>query len=47
MNTQALIDTARMLAAGDKRLRWMKTIQTCNTGFTSPGISQTEEIRRV
>jgi fructose-bisphosphate aldolase, class I len=47
MNTQALIDTARMLVAGDKGLLAMdESTSTCNKRFASVGIPQTEEARR-
>lgn len=47
MNSQALIDTARMLVAGDKGLLAMdESIPTCNKRFARLGIPQTEEARR-
>ena len=47
MNTQELIDTAKMLVAGDKGLLAMdESNPTCNKRFASLGIPQTEEARR-
>ena len=47
MNDQALIDTARLLVAGDKGLLAMdESNPTCNKRFASVGIPQTEEYRR-
>jgi len=47
MNTQELIDTARMLVAGDKGLLAMdESNPTCNKRFAKLGIPQTEESRR-
>ena len=47
MNSQALIDTARMLVAGDKGLLARdESIPTCNKRFARLGIPQTEEARR-
>ena len=47
MNTQALIDTARMMVAADKGLLAMdESNPTCNKRFAKWGIPQTEETRR-
>jgi fructose-bisphosphate aldolase class I len=47
MNTQKLIDTARVLLAGDKGLLAMdESTPTCNKRFASLGIPQNEETRR-
>ena len=47
MNTQALIDTARMMVADDKGLLAMdESNPTCNKRFSKLGIPQTEEARR-
>ncbi len=47
MNAQKLIDTARMLVAGDKGLLAMdESNPTCNKRFARLGISQTVEARR-
>ncbi len=47
MNQQKLIDTARMLVAGDKGLLAMdESNPTCNKRFAALGIPQTEEARR-
>lgn len=47
MNTQALIDTARALVAGDKGLLAMdESNPTCNKRFAKWGIPQNEETRR-
>ncbi|MEO8338646.1 MAG: class I fructose-bisphosphate aldolase [Nitrospirota bacterium] len=47
MNAQALIDTAKMLVAGDKGLLAMdESNPTCNKRFARVGIPQTEEARR-
>ena len=47
MNAQKLIDTARVLVAGDKGLLAMdKSNPTCNKRFARLGIPQTEEARR-
>jgi hypothetical protein len=47
MNAQELIDTARMLVAGDKGLLAMDgSNPTCNKRFARLGIPQTEEVRR-
>jgi fructose-bisphosphate aldolase, class I len=47
MTTQALIDTARTLVAGDKGLLAMdESNPTCNERFARLGISQTVEARR-
>ena len=47
MNAQELIDTARMLMAGDKGLLAMdESNPTCNQRFARLGIPQTEEARR-
>jgi fructose-bisphosphate aldolase class I len=47
MNTQALIDTARMLVADDKGLLAMdESNPTCNKRFAKLEIPQTEEARR-
>jgi fructose-bisphosphate aldolase class I len=47
MNTQALIDTARTVVAGDKGLLAMdERNRTCNKRFARWGIPQTEEARR-
>ena len=47
MNPQDLIDTARMLVAGDKGLLAMdESNPTCNKRFGKLGIPQTEEARR-
>ena len=47
MNTQALIDTARMMVADDKGLLAMdESNPTCNKRFAKWGIPQTEETRR-
>jgi fructose-bisphosphate aldolase class I len=47
MRTQALIDTARTLVAGDKGLLAMdESNPTCNKRFAQLGIPQTEETRR-
>jgi fructose-bisphosphate aldolase class I len=47
MNAQELIDTARVLVAGDKGLLAMdESNPTCNKRFARLGIPQTEEARR-
>ena len=47
MNAQKLIDTARVLVAGDKGLLAMdESNPTCNKRFARLGIPQTEEARR-
>ena len=47
MNTQALLDTARTLVAGDKGLLAMdESTPTCNRRFAGMGIPQTEAARR-
>ena len=47
VNTQALIDTAKMMVAGDKGLLAMdESNPTCNKRFAKWGIPQTEETRR-
>jgi len=47
MNTQALIDTARMMVAGDKDLLAMdESNPTCNKRFAKWGIPRNEETRR-
>jgi len=47
MNAQELIDTARMLVAGDKGLLAMdESTPTCNKRFDKVGIPQTGEARR-
>src|SRR5580704_12743895 len=47
MNTQKLMDTARMLVAGDKGLLAMdESNPTCNKRFAKLGIPQTVEARR-
>ncbi len=47
MNTQALIDTARMMVADDKGpLAMDESNPTCNKRFAKWGIPQTEETRR-
>src|SRR5580704_4805072 len=47
MNTQKLMDTARMLVAGDKGLLAMdESNPTCNKRFAPLGIPQTVEARR-
>lgn len=47
MNASALIETARMLIAGDKGLLAMdESTKTCNKRFAKLGIPQTEEARR-
>ena len=47
MNAQGLMDTARMLVAGDKGLLAMdESNPTCNKRFARLGIPQTEEARR-
>src|SRR5664280_3819541 len=47
MNAKELIDTARMLVAGDKGLLAMdESNPTCNKRFARLGIPQTEEARR-
>jgi len=47
MNSQALIDTARMLVAGDKGLLAMdESNPTCNRRFARLGIPETEDARR-
>ena len=47
MNAQELIDTAKMLVAGDKGLLAMdESTSTCNKRFAKLGILQTEETRR-
>ena len=47
MNAQGLMDTARMLVAGDKGLLAMdESNSTCNKRFAKLGIPQTEESRR-
>ena len=47
MNTLALIDTARMMVAGDKGLLAMdESNPTCNKRFAKWGIPQNEETRR-
>jgi len=47
MNEQRLIDTARMLVAGDKGLLAMdESNPTCNKRFAKLGIPQTVEARR-
>ena len=47
MNTPALIDTARMLVAGDKGLLAIdESNPTCNKRFARLGIPKTEEARR-
>src|SRR6202166_5285994 len=47
MNTQAIIDTARALVAGEKGLLAMdESNPTCNKRFAKLGIPQTVEARR-
>jgi fructose-bisphosphate aldolase class I len=47
VNAQSLIETARMLVAGDKGLLAMdESTPTCNKRFATLGIPQTEETRR-
>ncbi len=47
MNTQKLIETARMLVSGDKGLLAMdESTTTCNQRFANRGIAQTVESRR-
>jgi fructose-bisphosphate aldolase class I len=47
MNPQQLIDTAKMLVAGDKGLLAIdESNPTCNKRFAKLGIPQTEEVRR-
>jgi fructose-bisphosphate aldolase class I len=47
MNTKNIIDTAKMLVAGDKGLLAMdESNPTCNKRFAKLGIPQTEETRR-
>jgi len=47
MNTQGLIDTARMMVASDKGLLAMdESNPTCNKRFAKLGIPQTVEARR-
>jgi fructose-bisphosphate aldolase, class I len=47
MNAQELINTARMLVAGDKGILAMdESNPTCNSRFAKLGIPQTEEARR-
>ena len=47
MNSQALIDTAKTMVAGDKGLLAMdESNPTCNKRFAKWGIPQTEEARR-
>lgn len=47
INEQKLIDTARMLVAGDKGLQAMdESNPTCNKRFAALGIPLTEEARR-
>ncbi len=47
MNTQALVDTAQALVAGDKGLLAMdESNPTCNRRFAALGIAQTVEARR-
>ena len=47
MNAQELVDTARMLVAGDKGLLAMdESTPTCDKRFARLGIPQTEEARR-
>lgn len=47
MNSKEIIDTARMLVAGDKGLLAMdESNPTCNKRFAKLGIPQTEEARR-
>src|SRR5579862_6689006 len=47
MNSQKLIETARVLIAGDQGLLAMdESNPTCNKRFASLGIPQTEEARR-
>ena len=47
MNAQQLIDTARLLVAGDRGLLAMdESSPTCDQRFAALGISQTEEARR-
>jgi fructose-bisphosphate aldolase, class I len=47
MNTQALIDTAKLLVAGGKGLLAMdESIPTCNKRFAKLGIPLTVEARR-
>ncbi len=47
MNTQALVDTAQALVAGDKGLLAMdESNPTCNKRFAALGIAQTAEARR-
>ena len=47
MNSQELIDTTRMLVAGDKGLLAMdESNPTCNKRFAKLGIPQTMEVRR-
>jgi fructose-bisphosphate aldolase class I len=47
MNRQLLLDTAKMLVAGDKGLLAMdESTPTCNKRFAALGIPQTEETRR-
>ena len=47
MKEQSIVDTARMLVAGDKGLLAMdESIPTCNKRFAKLGIPETEEARR-
>src|SRR6202795_71206 len=47
MNAKTLVDTAKMLVAGDKGLLAMdESNPTCNKRFAKLGIPQTEEARR-
>jgi fructose-bisphosphate aldolase class I len=47
MKTQAIVDTARTMVAGDKGLLAMdESNPTCNKRFAKLGIPQTEEARR-
>ena len=47
MNTQALVDTAQALVAGDRGLLAMdESTPTCNRRFAKLGIPQTVEMRR-
>src|ERR1035438_1594133 len=47
MNSEEIIDTARMLVANDKGLLAMdESNPTCNKRFAALGIPQTEETRR-
>jgi fructose-bisphosphate aldolase class I len=47
MNAQKLIDTAKMLVAGDRGLLAMdESDPTCNKRFAKLGIPQTAEARR-